>query len=299
MPSTVTSRPKKPSRLSSDLPDVHRILVDAFNARWDTYQLLLDRSVKSCAEADIHDLRVAVRRLIAALDLFSAVFQHKCLVNMRRNLRDQLKKLSPLRDVQVELHYLDGMRKRHTSLRKFSEVLHIRERKIKKDIIKYLRRRTRSFNQEKNAIDEIIVSAITDSMLRHPVAMAVTGALAREYLNITFLRRELSAHDTDTIHSLRVAFKQFRYMMEIVQPADLHGMKSLFRRMHIFQSRMGTIHDYEMLLSYTNAFLRTCGNELRRDLAVFAEELKQDHKALVAKFLESADDVYTFWKIKH
>jgi CHAD domain-containing protein len=298
MRSTTPYRQKKNNRQAAALPHTHLLVVEAFNERWSAYQRLLNKSIKSCAEADIHDLRVAARRLIAALDLLTAFFQHSCLMNVRRSLRDLLKKLNPLRDVQVKLEYSEKMQKRHPRLISFIAVLHVREKKTIKDISKYLHRKVRTFNDEKNEIDQKIEAVINDPLLRGPFTSAVMGTLAREYLNVVFLRQELSEHDIKTIHELRVAFKQFRYMMEIIQPSEIHGMKSLFVRMQEFQMSMGGIHDVEMLLFSLEAFQRTCSSKLRHELMEISEELERNHEALVRSFLESADDVYTFWKIK-
>jgi CHAD domain-containing protein len=297
-PSAVTSHPKKPDRLPVEHADIHILLVDALDDRWKTYQSRLEKCASTRKEGDIHDLRVAARRLIAALDLFAAVFSHRQLDKLRRRLKNQLKKLNPLRDVQVEIHMLNKKRRMHPSLFAFSAMLRVREKKIVKEILKRLQRSSNAFDQEMKAVREKFMSIISNPLMLRPVGSAVVGAIAYEYLRVIALRNNISADDTATIHAMRVAFKQFRYMMEIVQPANIHGMANLFRRMHIYQDRMGNIHDCETLLSSLAAFQQTCGNRIKNDLLAFTAELDQNRTALLRAFLESADDVYTFWKMK-
>ena len=51
----------------------------------------------------MHDVRVAVRRLLAIFDLLRAVSHHPRIQKIRRELKGQLDDLDELRDVQVQL----------------------------------------------------------------------------------------------------------------------------------------------------------------------------------------------------
>ena len=60
---------------------------------------------------------------------------------------------------------------------------------------------------------------------------------------------QVDASQPGTIHHLRLAFKKFRYMAEIVQPMIPGMPEKYMERMHKYQSTMGDIHDIEVFLS--------------------------------------------------
>ena len=58
-----------------------------------------------------------------------------------------------------------------------------------------------------------------------------------------------------TIHRLRIAFKKFRYMIEIIQPLLENFPTENFQKMHDYQGMMGDIQDMEVALQYLDDFV--------------------------------------------
>src|SRR5512134_1193721 len=75
------------------------------------------REVRLCrrglTEVAVQDLRVAIRRMIAALDLAAVVLDDPDLARVRRRLRRSLAALGALRDIQVQLLLLEPAAARH------------------------------------------------------------------------------------------------------------------------------------------------------------------------------------------
>ena len=79
------------------------VLLDAVDARWKKYRSELKTCRTEFSGEAVHDLRVAVRRLLAIFDLLRSVIHHPRIQRIRRELKDQLDNLDELRDVQVLL----------------------------------------------------------------------------------------------------------------------------------------------------------------------------------------------------
>src|ERR1700730_87928 len=86
------------------------------------------------SEKSIHDLRVTTRRVIARLELARVVSHHEKIARVQKQLKKVLKRMGPLRDVQVELENLARLRvngvaadfKRTLERREISEIKDIR-----------------------------------------------------------------------------------------------------------------------------------------------------------------------------
>ena len=79
------------------------VLLDAVDTRWKKYRSELKTCQAEFSSEAVHDVRVAVRRLLAIFDLLRSVSHHPRIQKIRRELKGQLDDLDELRDVQVQL----------------------------------------------------------------------------------------------------------------------------------------------------------------------------------------------------
>jgi len=66
------------------------LLSNALKTRWDDYKIKLRACRANFSEEAVHNFRVAVRRLLAALDLLHSLTQNIKIKKIRRALKDQL-----------------------------------------------------------------------------------------------------------------------------------------------------------------------------------------------------------------
>jgi CHAD domain-containing protein len=78
------------------------------------------------------------------------------------------------------------------------------------------------------------------------------------------LEREVSKHlnaaldpaHPEALHRMRLAFKKYRYAAEVLLPLFPKATEETAKRLHAFQTLLGTIHDFDMILDEAHAFRR-------------------------------------------
>ncbi len=197
--------------------------------------------------------------------------------------------LDELRDIQVLLADISEFIHDVPELNVFREYLQKKERKLLHDARKEIR-----------SIKTGALSSRVEKVERMTELLPVQGLKENLYeaLDDTFARvlRYYSALDVEkptTIHRLRIAFKKFRYMVEIVHPL-LKGFPSgNFQKMHDYQSMMGDIQDMEVAV-------QKLGDLIDQDPAAsletahfhYAARLKQS----LFNYLEDKGELLTFWR---
>jgi CHAD domain-containing protein len=174
----------------------------------------------------VHDLRVAARRLQAGLWLASQAQDELKLKKARQSLRRLLKRLSPRRELDVAIADAAQYDIDCKQLKK-------KRRKVTSDVTKYLTkgRRKRLGKRIRRAVERVHAADTLD--LTRPV---------------TKLRRELKEwmasppQELEQYHDLRLSLKKARYALEALdRPAT--ALKPL-------QEQLGRLHDLHVLRGY-------------------------------------------------
>ncbi len=265
--------------------------------RWLVYTRELGRCRARFSERAVHDLRVALRRLISALDMACAVAAGAPVRRVRREFRRLLGSCSALRDVQVQLLLVKDLHSRHPQVAVIRTMLLVRERRLVARLRKEIARvRTGEQADSMQMLREAIEKALGDSsrarLRRAAVAAAATAAFAEAVRRRTMIDRRPAS-----IHALRVAFKKFRYKAETLQPLLPWIDRERLRAMHAYQTRMGEIQDLEVFLGVVREQampLRRRGTPAFRPVVL---ELLARRRELVRVFHSRADELYEFWSV--
>jgi CHAD domain-containing protein len=125
------------------------------------------------------------------------------------------------------------------------------------------------------------------------------GAYAQSFARVVRARQAVRADDPSTVHRLRVAFKRFRYMSEVLQPLlpwlNPHQRKA----MQAYQTAMGEIQDLEVLTSGVRTFAASMPLARRISMLPVQEVLALRRKEKIDAFLQTADALGTFWSDAH
>ncbi len=267
------------------------LLISALDERWENYRM----QVKTCrlefSEEAVHDLRVATRRLLAVLDIARALDPHPRLQKTRRSLKDQLDDLDDLRDVQVMLVEVSETLDNFLDLKPFEIHLQGREKRL-------LRLARKLVNALKLSVFKKRIEKISDSLKKRTVEVNFHEQLYQAVDNV-YLRTmqafvQVDASQPSTIHRLRLAFKKFRYMAEVVQPLIPDYPESHLERMHVYQSAMGDIQDIEVFLNALSDFSESGAASFdSKPIRRFYEER---HTESIAAFIEDKGELITFWR---
>lgn len=270
-------------------------ILRSLSGRWITYQRELRACRERFAEESVHDLRVAIRRLVSTLDVTAAVVRHAGLRRMRRQLRRLLGGFGPLRDVQVQLLRVEEMLPRHPGLSVVRTVLLVQEQRL----VRSLQKRIAAVQTAEHAgvVRELrgrIDQAFRDSSRARARRGAVVATATAAFANAVRLKEMADRSRPATIHRLRVAFKKFRYRAEMLQPLIPGLSKEMLPAMNRYQTRMGEIQDVEVFLGLLRRHLRrTRAGGLRPAVL----ELLALRRELLRAFFASASELYALWPV--
>src|ERR1700752_2151278 len=236
---------------------VNQLLLEALEKRWKNYRAELKRCRAEFSNEAVHDLRSSARRMLALIQLLNSIAPRPRLQKLTRAFKDQLDEFDDLRDTQVILAEISETLNELPQLQKFQYHLQV----VEDDLLKTLRKRLKVIDlfdvSKRIRRTRESLEAETDDNPVSQVLQAVDDAFLLTKQRHSWIDTAQPA----TIHRVRIAFKTFRYMVEIIHPL-LDGFPSEnLMRMHDYQSLMGEIQDVEVIMQ-TLADFPTRGSSL-------------------------------------
>ncbi|MFZ5883175.1 MAG: CHAD domain-containing protein [Chloroflexota bacterium] len=266
-----------------------QLLLDALEKRWKTYLAERKRCRTEFSNEAVHDLRVALRRLLSLIQLLNSVEPRPRLCKLSRALKNQLDDFDELRDTQVMLAEISETIHDLPVLEPLQHHLERKERRLLKDLRKQLKnldlkeiaRRIRKTRDALTAQEKADWGA--------PLLRSVDDAfqIVRQRLML------VEPAQPATIHRVRIAFKKFRYMVEIIHPLLEDFPEENLRRMNEYQTLMGEIQDAEVFLQ-TLADFETSASST--DLEPVRRHYAARHADAVSAYLQTKDMLHTFWR---
>jgi CHAD domain-containing protein len=230
-------------------PDLLQCLAASLCRQWKCYRHELRRCQRRFSEAAVHDSRVETRRLLSLIELLDPFLDSGDVKSIRRLLKRHLDTFDALRDTQVQMRLVTGLLKRFSAAATHYAFLLESERSL-------CRQTRRAVCQIKARRLESLLKACQKRLKRErrkrgtaAVRGRVLGSLHHAFRRIRQLRARIDPQDTRSIHRTRIAFKRYRYMVEMLA---LHGKladPNLPERLHAYQTLMGDIQDNEVLLA--------------------------------------------------
>jgi CHAD domain-containing protein len=241
------------------------LLLGALEERWENYRTQLDRCRAEFSNEAVHDLRVATRRMLAYIQLFNSIAPRPRLKKLKRAFKDQLDEFDDLRDTQVILAELSKFLQELPQLHDFQKHLQLSEERF----LRALRKRIKSLRTS-------------------DVTKRIRKRVKQRYHAVDIAR-------SATIHRVRVAFKSFRYMVEIVHPMLPGFPPENFKRMNEYQSLMGEIQDAEVFSQILSDFTDHASLSDPEPVRRYEE---QRHADALSAYKKSMNNLTTFWREK-
>ena len=247
----------------------------------------------------IHDLRVAVRRALAGLDLWMALLRPRPARRARRSLARLRRALAPARDLEADLARLaEGLADAPAETRIATEVLRVRlERRLARRarraaeaasggrMVRLLRRLARSRRDLARPCDPAL-DPTASARFRIESALRNAGAAAQN---------ALGAPDDAPLHRARVAVKKARYLVEgleeVAPVASFERVRAL-EALREVQRALGVAHDRAVLRERVDRHARRISAHGRsaeaRALTPLLVALERERLAAVERFRELA-----------
>jgi CHAD domain-containing protein len=284
------SRKGKGASVSGMPPDSLKQLSRALKKQWQRYRRDLVRCQKRFSEKSVHELRVAARRLLSTVELLEPFLSRRQVGEFSRCLKQHLDCFDDLRDTQVQLPLVKELRKDFSGADRFYDWLQKRETRFAKQT------RERVAQIKTKPLARLVSGCRKAAERRQSSAPGklVLGAVERAFRQAKVLRARIDPGNTHTIHRTRVAFKKFRYMVELLAERLLPISKKRLGRMHGYQTLMGSIQDAEVLLLAFDKFMRKKKLDPGFARRLRAELLRR-RKELIRLYLDAADQLDSFW----
>jgi CHAD domain-containing protein len=239
----------------------------------------------------VHDLRVASRRLLTLLEIIESLFLGMKGRKLRRELKRQLDCLDELMDTQVQIAFVEQKLAQVTGIAAFIKYLIHRQA----DLLKQVEHTIRAVSIAQQARSLAEIRQIAESRLQIPdMRIHLIEAADRLYENVLHRFARIDPGQTETIHRTRIAFKSFRYAVEIIHPLLGRYPVQLLKAMNEYQGLMGDIQDMEVMQGMLAAFNKAQpGVDISSPLAVVEEY----HRIKVTAYLSKKDSLHMFWRL--
>ncbi|HEX9191411.1 MAG TPA: CHAD domain-containing protein [Candidatus Deferrimicrobiaceae bacterium] len=210
-------------------------------------------SANPTSDEAIHDLRVAIRRLLAWIAVREALLAPDLgLRKARSSLKSLMVPLGKLRDAHV---------KRDWILKTVPEgdgTSYLYAVQVASDVLRWEARVRKRLGDRSTRQLRVPLPRETGG----PGSRLEAAILAPDHLGR--LEREVSKHreaaldpaHPEALHRMRLAFKKYRYAAEVVLPLFPKATEETSARLHAFQTLLGTIHDFDVILAEAHAFRR-------------------------------------------
>jgi CHAD domain-containing protein len=205
------------------------------------------------SEKVVHDLRVAIRRVLAWIAVRTALLgPDRQMREARSSLKALMIPLGKLRDAHVKRDWIrrvvpEGDEPSYQYSVQIASDLLRWETKVRERLGAQSTRRLRlPFAKGAGGLGGRLEAAI--------LAPGLLGRLGREVSK--HLAAALDPAHPEALHRMRLAFKKYRYAAEVLLPLFPKATEETAKRLHAFQTLLGTIHDCDVILAEAAAFRR-------------------------------------------
>jgi CHAD domain-containing protein len=218
--------------------------------------------------------------MLALFGLMDSFYPREWLAEARKRFSKGMKTSGVLRDAHVQWSLVKNEMKRFPELAPFRKWLRRREERLTRRLKKGLQRGVKPKTKA-------VVLALRN-WPDHEEKRANSGAqvfierINASYGDLLKLRNAPQLHRPSTIHRLRIAFKAYRYMVELLKPEILRVPPQVLKQLRDYQAMMGDIQDVEVLQSMLGKFEKAKG---KANLGAFRGELKRRHADLIQRFM--------------
>ena len=268
---------------------INEFLMEALDRRWKNYRAQLKLCRTEFSNEAVHDLRTAARRMLAFIQLLNYVSPRPRLLRLNHAFKEQLDKFDDLRDTQVTLADVSENLHELPQLHEFQSYL----QDVEKNLLKNLRK-------ELKVIDLFEVSKrirrMHESLKKETDAnliLLVLQAVDDAFLTTKQRQKWINPAASTTIHRVRIDFKSFRYMVEIVHPLLKDFPAEHLKQMHDYQSLMGEIQDVEVIMQ---ALAEAPIHIFRLDPEPVRSYYERCHADAISAYLAAMNQLDAFWR---
>jgi CHAD domain-containing protein len=241
---------------------------------------------KTWSAADVHDLRVALRRCRTMADALTDTNPSPGWNKLKRSSKKVFHTLGELRDVQVEQEWVKKLLSgaadaRIQLLKRFRVLENGRLRAAQKELDQFDRKEWRKLSRKLRAKADMF-----------PVGSVVFQRQALMKLNdaVALYHQARKRKSGVAWHRVRIAIKRFRYIVENFLPQHYEAWA---RDLKETQDLLGEIHDLDVLRTYIRRHSREL--EPQQTVASWLERIQSARAERLEKFLAKTNGKESLW----
>ena len=244
--------------------------------------LLKLSSLKNFEEEDIHDIRVASRRLRTGIPIFSSCFEGKEAAKWLKALKSLTNSLGDARDSDVFIKYLS--RYENQPLTEIVERLKVSREKS------YIFAKKRISQMHKSGILEDIISNLKEINCsdKNCYSLGLANICVRYSAVEKYSRNLDDVYDKTGHHKMRIAVKKFRYCLEVFSPLFDDKLSAELASLKELQDSLGKMHDFDVFLEKIPEIIRESVFE-----GADVDKILELQDLLLKSCRESRDRLYT------
>jgi CHAD domain-containing protein len=255
---------------------------------------------------ELHQMRVATRRMRAAWRVFGDAFEGRATRSIRADLRDLAAALGTVRDLDVLLEGLrgpepsdgarEGAARGEPGLQPFVTALRRDRDKARRRLVRLLD--SPGHGRWVRRCVELLTTpgaSVVNQKATNPHHIRDTAA-SRIWLAYERLRAyddDLRSTDIGTLHEIRIAGKRLRYAIEFVQEAIGPDVAPLLRSVTDLQDHLGALHDADVAAARARSFL---AEQAARLLVAEAEAIGRYVRERDAEVVRLRDTIGPAWR---
>ena len=266
----------------------------SFRRCFGVYRKQVRRARQPHPEA-VYDLRIASRRLMAALEAVHLLLRSNRAEKIRKRIGRIVKELGPLRDAQMQLELARTELTAGPCADEFIAKLEKHEKRLRrKASIEIARIHTDRLQRPLANLNRRVCRPLPD-VDPDLFLFTLNSIIDATFAGVVDRRRKLDLHDHLTFHRLRVRFKTFRYLIEFLQ-STLQIHTDQIEHMKRYQDTLGKMHDLMVLTAKAELFYKEHGARKPLEVADL-RRLKGRLESMVRVFMaDDAETIYDFWK---
>ncbi len=202
----------------------------------------------------LHDMRVATRRMRAAFRVFDGGFRRKTINPLLAGLRDTARALGPVRDLDVFIDKLQQYQQflpenEQAGLQLLLEAWAAKRECARREMLAYLE--SKKYRRFKKDLLKFVSTAgagakATSEDKPYQLRYLVPGLIYERFEAVHAYETRLETATPDTLHQLRITFKQLRYAVEFF--AEILGEEGqrVIEAVKMLQDHLGELNDAEV-----------------------------------------------------
>lgn len=225
----------------------------------------------------IHNMRVSLRRLWAAMTTFSHYFNQKKFFRLSQKTRTLARKLGKVRDLDVLIELLEKHskcleKKPSTTLTISYLVSQWQSERLKHrdKLFKYLEKLAHKEFERKFLT---FFDSITQNKYKETKKTKNEKKIFLDTLKNFYLHAPKGNFSSESLHQLRIAAKKLRYSLEFYEICFNQLLTNYLKTLKEIQELLGDLHDCDVMIELLKKYLKKITIPLQQELYLGLTEL--------------------------